>query len=109
MKHSFNCPPISANMLAEPLVFTWDPDTGEVTGPDAALVLDMATWGQVQAHPLPWVWRLSADPLRSWTDMAAIVGTEWHLPTELRAHYPKFEPPDAPTDDNSDPLPGFTS
>lgn len=109
MKHSFNCAPLSASLMAEPLVFTWNPDTGEVEGPDAELVRRIASEVQVPAHPRPWAWELSADPLRSWVDMAAIVGSEWVLPAVLREHYPRYEAPTGPTDENGDPLPGFVN
>ena len=85
----FNCRPTSANPGATSLVFAWNPDTGEVTGRDAPLIRDMATWKRVSAHPLPWAWDLSAEPLRSYVDMAALVGSHWVLPDELVAHYPQ--------------------
>jgi hypothetical protein len=109
MKLHFNCDPLTPSVRAEPLVFTWDPDAGTVDGPDAGLVRWMATWGTVQAHPLPWVWAMSAQPLKNWTDMAAIVGSEWRLPPELREHYPRYEAPEAPSDDSGNPLPGVFS
>ena len=34
-----------------------------------------------------------ADPLRSWRDMALIVGSEWRLPLKLRPHYPQDPKP----------------
>jgi len=108
MKLNFNCDPLSGSLLAEPLVFTWDSDTGEVSGPDAELVRKMAGWETVAAHPLPWSWKLGPDPLRSWEDMAAIVGSEWALPPELLKHYPPApERGDPPTDDDGNPLPGL--
>jgi hypothetical protein len=89
MKLSFNCPPLSASVLARPLVFTWDPETGEVAGPDADLVRKLAAFDAIDAHPAPGTHRLGEAPLHSWVDMAAIVGSEWELPLELRAHYPQ--------------------
>lgn len=72
------------------LVFSWDPETGEVSGPDADEVRTMATWGNVDAHPMPWAGTLGPDPLKSYTDMAAIVGSHWALPDELADHYPQL-------------------
>jgi hypothetical protein len=105
MKLDFNCLPLAAH--AQPLVCTWEPEAGAVDGPDAGLLRWMATWGQVQAHPLPWAWTLSAEPLRSWTDVAAIVGSKWHMPPELRDHYPQCPPHKPPSDESGEWLPGF--
>lgn len=107
MKLGFNCRPLSASPLARPLVFTWNPDTGEVEGPDAERVLQLAGSTWVGAHPQPWAWRLGAEPLKSWTDMAAIVGSEWHLPPELREYYPRCPPHEPPRDEAGETLPGF--
>lgn len=87
----FTCRPLSANPGATSLEFAWDPETGELAGRDAQQVRKMAAWGQVDAHPMPWAWTLGADPLRSYTDMAAIVGSCWQLPAELVEHYPQLE------------------
>lgn len=92
MKLDFDCPPISGNAAARRLVFSWNPETGEVEGPGADTIRERVQDGAVIAHPMPWSWELGDDPLRSWIDMAAIVGSEWRLPPELVDHYPK--PPD---------------
>ncbi len=91
MRHAFTCPPIRRNPGVRPLVFGWDPETGEVDGPGAEIIRQRVQDGAVIAHPMPWGWTLGPDPLRSWRDMAAIVGSEWLLPAELEGHYP--EPP----------------
>ena len=75
----------------EGLSFSWDPQAGEVSGPDADKVRQMAAWGNVAAHPMSWAWTLGPDPLKSYTDMAAIVGSRWALPAELADHYPQIE------------------
>lgn len=86
----FTCPPTSGNPLAEPLVFSWDPEAGTVTGPGAPLVLALAQPGaRLDAHPRPWMVTLGAAPLHSWRDIAAVVGTSWRLPPELDVHYPR--------------------
>lgn len=87
----FNCPPISGNPAARPLVFTWDPGAGTVAGPDADQVRELAKPGaRLDAHPRPWSVTLGPDPLRSWRDVAVIVGTSWRMPRELRPHYPQL-------------------
>ncbi|MCV2359640.1 hypothetical protein LNV08_11735 [Paucibacter sp. TC2R-5] len=91
MKFDFNCRSQSGNPLMPGLVFSWNPLTGEVSGPDADEVRKMATWGSVPAHPTPWAWTLGPDPLKSYTDMAAVVGSYWNLPPELVQYYPVWE------------------
>ena len=65
---------------AQALVFDWDITTGEVSGPGAQWILDMAKGSSIDAHPLPWGWTFSSTPLKSKTDMAAIVGLQHELP-----------------------------
>lgn len=96
MKLDFNCKPLSGNPAAQHLVFSWDPDRGELGGPGAVVIRERIADGAVVAHPMPWGWTLGDDPLRSWQDMAAIVGSEWELPAELVPHYPRQ--PDAEFD-----------
>jgi len=82
----FNCPSISGHPDATPLVFSWDPKAGTVTGPDAAQVLDLAKPGaRLDAHPRPWSLSLGPGPLRSWRDMAVVVGTSWQVPAKRQA------------------------
>jgi len=82
----FNCPPISGNPAAQPPVFPWDPEAGTVTGPCADQVREHAQPGaRFDAHPLPWSVTMGSDPLRSWRDMAFIVGTSWRVPLEAQA------------------------
>lgn len=83
------------------LVFTWDSDTGAVTGPDAAQVLEWVRTlrGQyVDATPHGTCWLL-ADPLHDPADMAVLVGRDHILPPELRSYYPRTVADD---DDASD-------
>ncbi len=72
------------------LEFSWDSDTGKVTGRDADRVLEMAGWREIFAHPLPAAWEFSQNPLTNKTDMAAIIGSSWELPEDLRPHYPEI-------------------
>lgn len=104
----FNCPPINQrNNLERPLAFTWDSDAGEVSGPDGFAVHLAATAGSIDAHPLPWSWTFGAEPLKSFTDMSAIVGLQWQLPPELATHYPRYKGEGHPLDVDGQPLTGF--
>jgi hypothetical protein len=81
---------------AQPLVFDWDLATGTVSGPSAQWIRDMAADGSTAAHPLPWQWTFSKTPLKSKTDMAAIVGYQHALPADLADFYPKWQGSGAP-------------
>lgn len=81
---------------ASRLVFDWDESTGAVTGPDAARVLELATWCTVPMHPHPWSYQLGPEPTKSRADMAAMLGWNHRLPPELAAAYP--QPKRAPDD-----------
>ncbi len=89
MRHEFNLQPISRN--SKPLVFGWDSSTGELWGPDADTVkrlADMAiTDGSVCVEPMPASVEIK-DPLRNESEMAAILGSRWHLPEDIGKHYP---------------------
>ena len=90
MKLEIHALPTSGNKFATSLVFSWDSDSGEVSGPDADLVRSIAAQGGVQGHPYPRHVGLGPDPLRSKRDMAAIIGSAWRLPAELAPHYPRL-------------------
>jgi hypothetical protein len=73
----------------DPLIFDWDDETGEISGPSAAWILEVAACRYVPINPPPQSWDLSPEPLKSKTDMAAIIGV-WHrLPEDLVEHYPR--------------------
>jgi hypothetical protein len=93
MIHHFNCPWV-ARHISFPLIFDWDDETGEVTGPGADLVMRMFKNGKVCAHPEPWSWDLTSTKSR--TDIAAVIGSGWILPEELADDYPKQEEDDDP-------------
>jgi hypothetical protein len=77
-----------------PLRFTWDSETGAVSGIDAERVRQLAanyagkTYGV--PHRLQPETYLVKDPLRDPVEMAALLGVEWELPPELEALYPKI-------------------
>jgi hypothetical protein len=59
---------------------------------------------RIDVHPLPQGVQLGEDPLRSWRDMAVIVGSEWEIPDELRPHYPETVLGMNATDDDGGPI-----
>lgn len=94
MMHHFNLQPTVWH--AKPWVFDWDDEAGEIFGPNANDVRAIASWGGVSAHPLPWAWEFSKNPLKNKTDMAAIIGWEHRLPDELVDYYPRLPDDDTP-------------
>ena len=96
MKKHYELQPNSLAPYAKPLVFDWDEQTGEVSGPSAQWIKSLAASGSTDAHPAPGGWTFSSDPLKNKTDMAAILGYEHQLPKELAAFYPRPEDDDAP-------------
>lgn len=74
------------------LVFDWDIEAGVVSGPGAKQIIELASDGRIDAYPVSWTYEFSDDPLKSKADMAAIVGFEHHLPSDLIDFYP--QPPD---------------
>ncbi len=80
-----------------PLRFSWEPETGEISGPDADLVRAGLGAGEgVAWGPYPggdWH-NWSADPARSRTDVAVLIATHWQVPDELRADLPATPGPE---------------
>lgn len=68
------------------MVFDWDIDTGEVSGPGARQIKELASDGSISYQP---IWHtFSADPLKNKTDMASILGFEHAIPDDLAAFFP---------------------
>jgi hypothetical protein len=88
MKH-YECKSVIWHQKA--WVFDWDIETGEVSGADAEEIKRKAGGGGIMAHPMPWAWEFSKEPLKNKTDMAAIIGFEHTLPDDLITSYPKLE------------------
>jgi hypothetical protein len=88
MKH-YELEPIMPH--TKPLIFDWDEATGTVSGRDSARIIEISTWGEVDAHPYGFVHQLSKKTLRNKTDIAAILGREYRLPDDLLPFYPQFE------------------
>ena len=86
IKH-YECKPIVWHQ--KPFIFDWDSDTGDIKGDDADEIKRIAEGGGITAHPIPWYWEFSNEPLKNKTDMAAIIGYEHQLPDDLIDFYPK--------------------
>jgi hypothetical protein len=91
MKKHYHCDP--HDQRDEPLVFDWDIETGEISGPSAAWILEVAACRYVPICPPPNGWDLSPEPLKSRVDMAAIIGYRHKLPEDLRGYYPHLPRP----------------
>jgi hypothetical protein len=91
MKKHYVCN--SRNKKMEPLVFDWDIESGEVSGPSAGVILEIAASGGVSIYPPPQYWAFGKEPLKDRYDMAAIIGA-WHdVPEDLVEYYPgRFTP-----------------
>jgi hypothetical protein len=90
MKHHFECPTFSGNPLVAPLIFDWDDEAGTVSGPSAEEITRYAGLGGIPMHPMPAEHTFSGEPLKSRTDMAAIIGYRHQIPSELQAAYPEL-------------------
>lgn len=89
MIHHYNLQPTVWH--AKPWVFDWDEESGLVTGRDAELIIAESKMGGAACHPCPaWPHEFSPEPLKSKTDMAAIIGWEHRLPDDLADYYPKL-------------------
>ena len=93
MIHHFNCPPRKLNKSRDaPLVFDWNDETGEITGPSVGLILGAFRAGHVDIHPRPAGHDLTST--NSKTDLAAIIGDHHVIPAELVGFYPAVEDAD---------------
>lgn len=92
MFRSYHLQPITTH--GRPIAFEWNPKTGGVRGPSAALVIEMARQarraGEVVGHPQPTV-HLITDPLRHPSELAVVLGNDWQLPQDLADVYPLSE------------------
>jgi hypothetical protein len=75
----------------------WDPVAGTISGPGAEYIKEYLEYDHVSLHPPCCGHDLSAEPLKSYVDMAAIIGNEYILPDVLAPHYPY---PDSDFDEN---------
>jgi hypothetical protein len=104
MIHHFNCPE-SFGSNDDPLIFDWDDETGEITGPSADFVLACFKHGNISAHPIPWDWDLTSTKSR--TDIAAVIGSLWDLPPDFVDDYPKYEGGDGAIRDEAGNVVGY--
>jgi hypothetical protein len=83
------------------LSIRWDEDAGTFTRRDAARALELvesaAQAGCVQIHPIPSSHKLSAEPMKSRTDLAAIFEPYYILPPLFAEAMPA-----APSDDEDE-------
>ena len=74
------------------LDFTWNPETGELGGPDAAAVFDRAREatreGFARIHPDPTSVPIS-DPLHRPAELAAVLACDFRLPDWLEVLLPQ--------------------
>ena len=84
------------NGIGAALEFAWDPETGDVRGPDAdyirSLAADGIQNGVAMGYPFPTPYAIR-DPLRTPGELAVLLGNLWLLPEELAAAYPEPPPP----------------
>jgi hypothetical protein len=63
-----------------------------LTGQGSDDIKDYFKYGSVELHPIPrGGHELSAEPLKSYVDMAAIIGCHHQLPDVLAPYYPYLE------------------
>jgi hypothetical protein len=79
------------NGMGAALEFAWDPESGDVRGPDGDYVRAVAAEGvhngAAMGYPYPTTYPIT-DPLRRPGEMAVLLGNLWLLPEELAAAYP---------------------
>ena len=105
MLHHFDCPDCVFPKEGYDLVFDWDDETGEITGPSAETILDDFKKGYVSIHPIPSSYDLTST--KNKTDLAAIIGWRNVLPPELADYYPKVENIDPKVYDEAGNVVGF--
>ena len=92
MFQSYYLQPIAKQ--GNPISFEWNPKTGGVRGPSAALIIEMAKKarraGEIVGHPHPTSYAMT-DPLRQPSELAVVLGNHWQLPPDLAAAYPDAE------------------
>lgn len=96
MFRSFRLKPITAHNGE--LVFDWDQATGEVRGPGADRVRELAAAavaaGGVEGDPYPSYFEIDS-PLTNAGELAVVLGQFWALDGELRDAYPAPETDEA--------------
>lgn len=105
MKHSIHALPLDAGnaeflaawpelaYVTRPLVFVWDDETGDVSGPSADLVRGLAQHEVRYGPPPGGAWTFSPNALKSRSEMAVLIASEWELPSFLAGDLPTYETP----------------
>lgn len=84
------CEPTTGNAKYPHLDLMWDECAGTLSGAGEEWIRELISYGGVKCHPGPgWFHKLSADPLRSRTDMAALIGCAHRVPDVLADAYPQ--------------------
>jgi len=94
------CEPTTGNKHYFTLDMIWDEEAGTVSGVGSEVIHEWIKAGSVPAHPHGHTHKLSNNPLRSRTDMAAMIGFQHRVPDALFNDYPSF----GDDDDDGDPL-----
>lgn len=94
MKARYECQPYVFERALTPLIFDWDADEGKVEGPGATHIMEQIALGGVTCHPDLFLHEFGPTPLKSPTDIAAIIGERWNLPDNLIDFYPQIEEPE---------------
>lgn len=83
------CEPATGNPNIPRLDLVWDESAGTLSGDGEEWLRELMSAGSVRCHPGPGhTHTLSTDPLRSRTDMAALIGCSHRIPAELAEDYP---------------------
>lgn len=84
------CEPSTGNPKVPSLDLAWNEDAGTISGAGVEWIRELISEGWVKCHPGPgWFHKLSTNPLRSRTDMAALIGCAHRIPAALVDAYPQ--------------------
>jgi len=84
----FVCRALNPESGTRDLQFSFDPESGAVSGASASEIVRWLSAGSVSLHPVPNVHYFSGER-PTMGDIAAIVGLRHQLPAELAGAYPQ--------------------
>lgn len=87
MKIHYECP-YGNDSFSDRLIFDWDIETGEITGPSAGYFKGWKEGDEIDVMPHGWFHTLGKQPFKSKTDMAAMIGLLYKIPKDLEPYYP---------------------